>query len=219
MGLREFIRKRMAEKIDVAGDAPPVAALVYSVVGTDEETPHALGEYTSATYPADLAEALRRRERVAAELRSMDLATADGRLRGLERIRELLRTYPHPLAYEALILAYVDQGRWDEARGVAFAARERRWEVEHSPHPEVRAEIARLNAWSVEDVETLRREAAGELVVPGVPTRGAAARAPEPLTVPAGIAPALGYRNRRSKENRGAGGSLSRRRGRFRCLC
>jgi hypothetical protein len=191
MGLREFIRKRMAEQADASGDAPPVASLVYSIVGADEETPHALGEYTSATYPTNLAEMLRRRERVAAELRGMDLLSADGRLRNLERVRELLRTYPHPLAYETLILSFVDQGRWDEARGVAFAARERRWEVEHSPHPEIRAEIERLNAWTVDDVETLRREAAGELVTPGVPSR-AAARAPEPVAIAPEIAPALG---------------------------
>jgi hypothetical protein len=171
------------------GDSAPVTSLLYSVVGKDEEPVHALGEYTAATYPAALADAIRRREAVAAELRTMNIATEDGRRANLERIRDLLATYPHPLAYEALILAYADQRRWEEARGVAFAARERRWEVEHSPWPEIRAEIARLNAWSPEDVEELRREAAGELVTPGVTRRAAAAEA---IPVATDLTPALG---------------------------
>ncbi|HET7230595.1 MAG TPA: hypothetical protein VFJ16_11370 [Longimicrobium sp.] len=171
------------------GDSAPVTSLVYSVVGKDEEPVHALGEYTAATYPAPLADALRRREAVAAELRAMNIATEEGRRANLERIRELLATYPHPLAYEALIMAFVDQRRWDEAKGVAFAARERRWEVEHSPWPEIRAEIARLRAWSPDDVDELRREALGELVTPGVPNRAAAA---EPAAVTPGLATALG---------------------------
>lgn len=190
MGLREFIRKRMAEQVDADGDAPPVTALVYSIVGKEEETPHALGEYTAATYPADLADALRRRNQVASALRAIPIATPEGRRDHLERLVELLHVYPHPMAYEALILAYADQGRWEEARGVAFAARERRWEVEHSPHPEVRSEIDRLNAWTVEDVDDLRREALGELVTPGVPSRAAAAQPPAAPTQ--GLAPALG---------------------------
>ncbi|HEU4560347.1 MAG TPA: hypothetical protein VFS20_21030 [Longimicrobium sp.] len=151
---------------------------------------HALGEYTAATYPAVLADALRRRNAVAAELRAMDIGTDTGRRENLPRLVELLQTYPHPLAYEALILAYVDQRRWDEAKGVAFAARERRWEVEHSPWPEIRSEIDRLRAWSPDDVEELRREAIGELVTPGVPARAASAAA-EPAVTP-GLTPALG---------------------------
>lgn len=188
MGLREWIRKRMAEAAE-EGDSAPVAALVYSVVGKDEEPVHALGEYTAATYPAALAGALRRRNDVAAELRMMNLSTEEGRRENLPRLIELLKTYPHPLAYDALTLAYVDQRRWDEAKGVAFAARERRWEVEHSPWPEIRSEIDRLRAWSPEDVEELRREALGELVTPGV-TRRAAPAAPEPVA--ADLTPALG---------------------------
>jgi len=181
----------MAEAAEEGGSAP-VTSLVYSVVGEDEEPVHALGEYTAATYPAVLADALRRREAVAAELRTMEIATGSGRRANLERIRELLATYPHPLAYEALILAYADQRRWDEARGVAFAARERRREVEHSPWPEVRAEIARLKAWTVDDVEELRREAIGELATPGIVNRAAAAAAPESIPVSTDLTPALG---------------------------
>ena len=177
MGLRSWIRTRMADTQDHS-DPSPVKALVYSIVGRDGETPHALGEYTADTYPAEVAEQLRRRGEVAAALRTMDLASRDGRAQAVSRLKELLRVYPHPLAYEALVLAYVDQCRWDEARGVAFAARERRWEVEHSPFPEIRAEVDRLKRWTPEDVEELRREAVGELVTPGVPSTA-------PATVPA----------------------------------
>jgi hypothetical protein len=179
MGLRSFIRARMADTQE-HDDASPVKALVYSIVGKDEDTPHALGEYTAETYPTDVAEQLRRRGEVAAALRAMDLGSRDGRSQAVPRLKELLRTYPHPLAYEALVLAYVDQRWWDEARGVAFAARERRWEVEHSPFPEIRAEVDRLKTWTPEDVEELRREAIGELVTPGVPAASPSVAGPVP---------------------------------------
>jgi hypothetical protein len=188
MGLRDWIRKRMAETVDDDGDAPPVASLMYSVLGKDEEAPHALGEFTADTYPGQLANVLRRRQDVAAELMRMGIGSPAVRREAIPRLQELLRRYPHPLAYEALILAYAEQKRWDEARGVAFAARERRREVEHSPFPEIRSEIARLTAWDPEEVETLRREALGELVTPGVPSPAAAA----PVAAPAGMTPALG---------------------------
>ena len=186
MGLRSWIRARTADTQD-HGDASTVKALVYSIVGRDEETVHALGEYTADTYPTDVADQLRRRAEVAAALRTMDLGTRDGRAQGVSRLKELLHVYPHPLAYEALILAYVDQCRWDEARGVAFAARERRWEVEHSPFPEIRCEVDRLKTWTPEDVEDLRREAIGELVTPGVPSASVSA----PVSV-ADAVPAMG---------------------------
>lgn len=159
MGLRDWIRTRMADAAE-EGDSAPVTSLLHSVLGKQEEPAHALGEYTSATYPPALAEALRRRNAVAAELRGMNIATVSGRREQSGRLAELLQVYPHPMAYDALILAFVDQRRWDEARGVAFAARERRWEVEHSPWPEIRSEIDRLKAWSPDDVDELRREAA-----------------------------------------------------------
>jgi hypothetical protein len=168
MGLRTWIRARMADPAPSGGDAAPVRALVYSIVGAEGEPARALGEYTADTYPTEVAEQLRRRNEVAAALRAMDLGSREGRAQAVTRLKELLRVYPHPLAYEALVLAYVDQCRWDEARGVAFAARARRWEVEHSRWPEIRSEIDRLKAWTPEDVEDLRREAAGELVTPGV---------------------------------------------------
>jgi hypothetical protein len=63
--------------------------------------------------------------------------------------------------YEALINAYVDEGRWEEARGVAFAARERRRECARSPFPEIRMETERLREWSPEEVDALRAEREG----------------------------------------------------------
>ena len=54
--------------------------------------------------------------------------------------------------------AYVDAGRYDEARGVAFAARERRQECARSPYPEIRSETDSLRAWDTDDIDALRRE-------------------------------------------------------------
>src|SRR3954471_1801469 len=52
MGLRTWIRARMADPAHPDGDASPLKALVYSIVGRDEDGVHALGEYTADTYPA-----------------------------------------------------------------------------------------------------------------------------------------------------------------------
>jgi hypothetical protein len=91
----------------------------------------------------------------------MDLTTRTSRVDAIPRLQQMLRTYPHPLAYETLIHAYVDAGRWDEARGAAFAARERRTQVSRSPYSEIRAEIDRLKEWSPEEVDLLRQEREG----------------------------------------------------------
>ena len=74
---------------------------------------------------------------MASELLKIDIADPDARVAAIPRLKELLRRYPHPLAYETLIHAYVDAGRYDEAKGVAFAARERRNECARSSHPEM----------------------------------------------------------------------------------
>src|ERR1041384_8339371 len=89
MALRDWIRKRMAEAAEEGGSSP-VSSLVYSALGKDEEAVHALGEYTSATYPSALADAVRRRNEVAAELRGMDIGTESGRRESAPRIVELL---------------------------------------------------------------------------------------------------------------------------------
>lgn len=169
MGLRQWLRKRMMEEDrDDERDLPPPRTLMHAIMGREEQTPHALGEYTAQTYPGELAGILRRRQEVTDALMGMELTSREGRREAVPRLHELLRKYPHPLAYETLIMAYVDQGRWDEARGVAFAARERREECRRSPHPEIRAETDRLREWSPEDVDVLRDEREGRVTTPGV---------------------------------------------------
>ncbi|HEX8695437.1 MAG TPA: hypothetical protein VF746_23695 [Longimicrobium sp.] len=167
MGLRQWMRQQIRERAD-GDELPGGASFLYSALGDKDEAPHALGEFTAETYPADLAGLLRRREAVTAELMRLDLASRAGRREAIPRLQELLRQYPHPLAYEALIVAYVDEGRWDEARGAAFAARERRTECEHSPWPEIRGECGSLKAWAPEEIDLMRAEREGRIVVPGV---------------------------------------------------
>ena len=158
MGIRQRLRKRILERY-AGRDLPRLVSLFVALLGREERpTVHALGEYDARTYPGELAVLLRRREEVAEELMAMDLTSADVRREAIPRLQELLHKYPHPLAYETLLMAYVDVGRWDEARGVAFAARERRIECSYSRHPEVRAEIGRLREWSDADIDALRAE-------------------------------------------------------------
>lgn len=167
MGLRQWMRQQLRERAD-GDELPAGASFLYSALADDEEAPHALGEFTAGTYPAELAALLRRREAVTAELMRLDLTSAAGRRAAIPRLQELLRQYPHPLAYEALMVAYVDAGRWDEARGAAFAARERRTECEQSPWPEIRGECASLRVCTPEEIDLMRAEREGRIVVPGV---------------------------------------------------
>ena len=139
-------------------DLPPSGALVNSALGREKEKTRSLGEYDESSYPQDLAELLRRRSQVSTELLRVDVTDREARIAAVPRLRELLRTYPHPLAYELLISAYVDMGRFDEAKGVAFAARERRQACLRSEHPEIRAEVDRLREWSPEELDEMRRE-------------------------------------------------------------
>ncbi|MEX0912311.1 MAG: hypothetical protein WD031_02695 [Gemmatimonadota bacterium] len=148
------------------GDVPPHSALVTTLLGRKEERRRSLGDYDSASYPVELRELLSRREEVARELLQMGITNAEKRIEAIPRLRELLRIYPHPLAYETLIHAYIDAGRFDEAKGVAFAARQRRLECAGSEHPEIRAEIERLHEWSSEDVEELQRDRAPSKAAP-----------------------------------------------------
>jgi len=142
-------------------DVPPNASIFSTIFGRDAATPRALGEYDHASYPTELRVLLERRQDVADALMEMDITDRAARIAAIPRLQELLRTYPHPLAYETLINAYVDAGRWDDARGAAWAARERRTEVARSPHSEIRAEIDRLKEWSPEEVDALRAERDG----------------------------------------------------------
>jgi hypothetical protein len=162
MGIRHWLKKRRAEQ-DESGepDSPPSGSIINAIFGRDAPTLHALGEYDQRTYPGELQDLLRRREDVAEELREMDLTTRQARVEAIPDLQRMLRTYPHPLAYETLIHAYIDAGRWDEARGAAFAARERRTQVSRSPYSEIRAEIDRLNEWTPDEIDQLRQEREG----------------------------------------------------------
>lgn len=158
MSLRRWMREQMLGGDAEGNDLPPHGSLVNSALGREDERARALGEYDSNTYPADLADALRRREAVAREFMRIDVTDREALVAAVPELKALLRRYPHPLAYEALIHAYVESGRYDEARGVAFAARERRQECSRSPHPEIRAEIDRLHEWRPDDIDALRAE-------------------------------------------------------------
>jgi hypothetical protein len=145
---------------DAGEDLPPNASIMDALFGRDNPPAHAMGEYRADTYPADLTELLRRRQEVTDELLGVDLASAQARVEAIPRLRELLRVYPHALVYETLITAYIDAGRWDEAKGAAFAARERRAECLRSPLPELRAEVSYLHEWSPEEVDRIQADRA-----------------------------------------------------------
>jgi len=143
---------------ETAGEDVPLGRSIMDALwGREEERIHALGEYDANSYPRDLAEALHRRQEVSDQVLRIDISDPSARVAAIPTLRDLLRTYPHPLVYETLIHAYVDDGRFDEARGVAFAARERRIECMRSDHPEIRSEVEHLQEWSPDDVEELRR--------------------------------------------------------------
>jgi hypothetical protein len=180
MGIRQWLRKRMLEEEqERSGELPAARSLFQSIFGREaKEPPHALGEYTAKTYPQEMAELLRRREEVAQALMRMNLTDPKVRRESVPQIKEQLRKYPHPLAYESLILAYIDLERWDDALGVAFAARERRRECARSDYPEICAETSRLREWTPQDIEELRAEREGRLTTPGVPVPASAQPAP-----------------------------------------
>jgi hypothetical protein len=161
MGLRKWFRNQVLGSQGEGDDMPPNASLFNAMMGRDEERVRSLGEYDAQSYPADLAELIRRRAEVSSELLRIDVASREARVESIPQLQQLLRRYPHPLVYEMLIHAYLDAGRFDEAKGVAFAARERRQECARSPHPEIRAETERLNAWDPNEIDELRAEMEG----------------------------------------------------------
>jgi hypothetical protein len=166
MGIVRWIKRRIAG--DTGGaDVPPHRAVWDAALNRTRPTPRALGEYDANSYPADVATLLRRRQEVADALIEIDVTTGAGRQAAIPQLRELLRVYPHPLAYEMLIHAYMDGGRWDEAKGVAWAAAARRAECARSPHPEIRAETDRLDEWSPAEVEAVRAERAARAPAAG----------------------------------------------------
>ena len=158
MGLRHWLREQMLGPDTEGDDVPPTVSLVNTLLGREEERVRSLGERGAAGVPPELQELLRRRSEVSRRLLAIDVTDPEARMAAVPRLRELLRVYPHPLVYEVLILAYLDAGRYDEAKGVVFAARERREECARSEHPEIRAETERLREWSAEEIEALREE-------------------------------------------------------------
>jgi hypothetical protein len=158
MGVRQWFREKMLGDDASGEDIPPNSALLSTFLGREEERVHSLGDYRADSYPSDLKELLARRSEVAQELLALEVTDPAKRVGSIPRLRELLRTYPHPLVYETLILAYVDSGRYDEAKGAAFAARQRRTECARSEHPEIRAEIENLREWTAEVIDDLRIE-------------------------------------------------------------
>ncbi len=159
MSIREWLKQRITSS---AGSGEGTDSFLNRLVfGKETPQQRSLGEYDKRSYPPELVDLLRRRAEVTDEVMEMDLTTAQARRDTIPRLQKLLHKYPHPVLYEALIHAYADAGRWDEARGVAYAARERRLECSRSPYPEIRSEIDRLKEWSPADVDEMRLEREG----------------------------------------------------------
>jgi pentatricopeptide repeat protein len=156
MGLRHWFRERMLKGDSEGDDVPPGSALMNTLLGRDVERHRSLGDYDSTNYPANLRALLTRRAEVAQDLLQLDIADAGARAAAIPKLRELLRRYPHPLVYETLIHACLDSGRFDEAKGVVFAARQRRIECLSSEYPEIRAEVESLREWDIDEIDELR---------------------------------------------------------------
>lgn len=161
MSIREWLKQRITDSAGHGDGAGSESFLNRLVFGKEEPRQRALGEFDTRSYPPELVDLLRRRAEVTDEVMEMDFTTAQARRDAIPRLQHLLHRYPHPVLYEALIHAYADSGRWDEARGVAYAARERRLECSRSPYPEIRSEIDRLKEWSPADVDEMRAERGG----------------------------------------------------------
>ncbi|HEX8212388.1 MAG TPA: hypothetical protein VF584_19590 [Longimicrobium sp.] len=159
MSIREWLKQRITHS---AGSGEGTDSFLNRLVfGKETPQQRSLGEYDKRSYPPELVDLLRRRAEVTDEVMEMDFTTAQARRDAIPELQRLLHKYPHPVLYEALIHAYADSGRWDEARGVAYAARERRLECSRSTYPEIRSEIDRLKEWSPADVDEMRREREG----------------------------------------------------------
>jgi hypothetical protein len=153
MSLRRWFREKMLGDEAEGDDMPPQKVLMNTLLGRDTERVRSLGEYDSTSYPAELRDQLERREEVTRALLGLEITSAKGRIAAIPKLKELLRTYPHPLAYDTLINAYIDSGRFDEAKGIAFAAKQRRAECAISQYPEIRSETATLREWTSADID------------------------------------------------------------------
>ncbi|HEU0298464.1 MAG TPA: hypothetical protein VFR37_03400, partial [Longimicrobium sp.] len=92
MGIRHWIRKRMAEEAEEGEDAPPHGSIINAIFGREPPTLHALGEYDHETYPDEMEEMLRRRQDVAQALLEMDLTSRQARVEAIPQLQGLLRT-------------------------------------------------------------------------------------------------------------------------------
>jgi hypothetical protein len=155
MSFRHWLRNRLGGEPG-GNDVPPGRALINALWGREEPRLHALGEYDATSYPDELARLLKRRQQVSEQLLEIDVIDPETRVAAIPALRDMLQIYPHPLVYETLIHAYLDADRYDEARGVAFAARERRAECMRSEYPEIRSEVDQLREWTLDDVDQLR---------------------------------------------------------------
>jgi len=158
MGLRQWMRERAGARAD---DPQDDTSYLKSLLGTRGERVRSLGEYDRESYPAELLALLKRRQEVADRLMEIDIADPEARIAAIPQLKQLLHTYPHPLVYELLILAFLDQDRYDEAKGVALAAHNRRDECRRSPYPEIQGEIEHLRDWNPDEVERMREGAGG----------------------------------------------------------
>lgn len=156
MGVRQWMKRRLAD--DDSGDVPPGSSLFTTLFGADPAPIRSLGEFSASTYPPELAEQVRRRQQVAGQLLTLDVTRPEARAAAIPKLQELLSIYPHPLVYETLIHAFVEAGRFEDAKGVAFAARERRIECARSPYPEIQSEVDFLHEWTPEEVDRLRTD-------------------------------------------------------------
>jgi hypothetical protein len=148
MSLRRWFRDAILRDADPVGDdGPPGSALMVTLLGREGPAPRYLGEYDSTSYPNELRELLARREEVAREVLALGATDPESRVASIPALHALLLRYPHPLIYEILINASLDAGRADEARGLAFAARQRRIECMASDYPEIRAEVDWVREW------------------------------------------------------------------------
>lgn len=161
MSLRRWFKERMLGDDAGGDDVPPGSSLMNTLLGREEDRIRSLGEYNAESYPTDLRSQLTRREQVTSELLTMNITEKQGRIDSIPRLRELLVTYPHLLVYETLINAYLDAGRYDEAKGLAFAARQRRQECLRSDHPEIRGEVEGIHEWTADEIDEYRLSKGG----------------------------------------------------------
>lgn len=159
MGLRQWMGEKAGTR---EGDPVSDSSYLKSLLGGRGERIRSLGEYDRESYPQELLDLLKRRQTVADALLEIDITDPEARIAAVPRLKELLRTYPHPLVYELLILAFLDQASYDDAKGVALAAHNRREECARSPYPEIQGEIEYLRDWSPDEVEKLRPERPSE---------------------------------------------------------